>query len=351
MVEVGRQLKVALILQTMFILSVFSGTSSGSVSAADQAMFSNLGVYLPSPQATPSRLLNFPGDKSYGGIVVCDAPVFVLHEQTTHSVSFKAQGTVKVPANKFVLFAPNANYIATPHALDHLPANSFDGVIFRFMAMEDSDEGKGDPALAALSHFTSLRSLDLQKAEITDKGLSQLNKLKELEYLGLFSTEVKGTFLKDILALKKLRVLLLSHDGIDPACLKYLPQFPELVQLNLCRTRLTNAGALPLAQCLNLRVLDISDNPQIDDAVVAVIKPLKKLQHLRMNNTRISDRALIQLAQAGIKAVGTEAYDSAHRSSVSATAARKFADYKKGRSSERSDMETIFGPMSRGRGL
>lgn len=106
---------------------------------------------------------------------------------------------------------------------------------------------------------------------------------------------------------------------------------------------LTAKAAKPLMQCQNLRYLDISDNPQVDDGVIPVLLSLPKLQFLRMDRTAISKSGLRRLFTAGIKPEGDllpAASGSGPKSGVSDAAEK-----------QRSEMETIFGPMSRGRGL
>jgi hypothetical protein len=96
--------------------------------------------------------------------------------------------------------------------------------------------------------------------------------------------------------------------------------------------------------CHNLQYLDISDNPQVDDGVIPVLLSLRKLQILRMDRTAISRSGLRSLFAAGVKPEGADLLapvsGSGPKSSVSAAAQK-----------QRSEMETIFAPMSRGRGL
>ena len=319
---------------------------TGKSSGQQNTVFSANGVFIPQPLATPARTLKFPGNVSYGGLIVCDQPLFIIHNTESNAPTCKAQGTIQIPANKFVVFAPNFNYINNPHVLDSLPANAFDGIILRFIAMEDKDEGKGDIALAALNHFTSLRSLDLQKAEITDAGLSKLKDLKNLEAIELFNTSVNGTFLKDLTGSKKLRALLISYNALDLNCLKYLPQFPLLAKLDLGRTRLTVPAIKPLQQCPNLQILDISDNSNIDDSVVELLLSMKHLKTLRAKKTALSSKGIDRLSKAGLRP--QDVFWEAQVEAAEAAAARRRAG---GKTEKQDAVEEIFSPVSRGRGL
>lgn len=91
---------------------------ASSSQKADAVKFSPEGLYLPQALPTAARTLNFPTDKSYGGVIILDAPLFVFHNTADGkgSNTCKAQGMLRVPANKFVVFAPNANFIMAPHS-------------------------------------------------------------------------------------------------------------------------------------------------------------------------------------------------------------------------------------------
>lgn len=285
---------------------------------------------------TAARTLTFPGSRSWGGIVVTDQPVFQFPGNDTAGWTTQALGTVKVPPNKFVTFCPSFTFFDNPHGLDKLPTNAFDSVLLHFMAMEDKDNGKGDRALAALNHFRTIRSIDCNKAEISDEGLSQVKDLQELESLNLFSTEIKGAFLKNLSGCRKLRFIDLAHTSLDPHNLQYLQHFKALQKLGLMRTGAKGSTLRPLGQCSNLESLDLAYNPDVDDTLVEALKPLKKLKFVRVRDTSISDKGLKELNALGIHATREL---SKSPKTVSPNAREEQA--------KKHDIERILAPISR----
>ncbi|HMW90368.1 MAG TPA: hypothetical protein PL112_21705 [Candidatus Obscuribacter sp.] len=285
---------------------------------------------------TATRTLVFPGNRSWGGIVVTDEPVIQFPEGDTAGWMIQALGTIKIPLNKFVTFCPNFIFFDNPHGLDKLPAKAFDSVLLHFMAMEDKDNGKGDRALAALNRCRTIRSIDCNKAKVSDEGPSQIGDLQELESHYLFSTEVKGTFLKNLSGCRKLRLIDLAHTSLDPNNLLYLRQYKNLQKLGLMRTGAKGPNLTPLGQCSNLQSLDLAYNPDVDDTLVAALKPLKKLKFVRLKGTSITDRGLKELNALGIHA---NRESSTPPATVSPTAKEELT--------RKQDIERILAPTSR----
>jgi hypothetical protein len=70
----------------------------------------------------------------------------------------------------------------------------------------------------------------------------------------------------------------------------------QLEWLNLSGCNLTNESLTHLSHLKKLRVLDLTDNPRIDDAGMGRLAILKNLRILRLNDTRVSDNGATQLA-------------------------------------------------------
>lgn len=291
----------------------------------------------------PARTLNFPPNTSAGGIAVLSKACFnvddISDSLTDKSVNKKAQGTIHIPANKFVIFFPNHNFFTNPHILDGLPANSFDYVVFRYMSMATSEDNLGNPALAYLARFTGIRAIDLEKAEINDQSLKQLKTLVNLECIALFSTEIDGTFLKGLTGLKKLRFVGVNNTGFKKSELRYFCNLPALENLNISHNRLSDKDIEVLAGCKNLEVLGVGNNPEITDEALKTFALMPKLRYIDLRSTEVSNKALLTLNKKGIKLRGW----STVRPPASTTAARK----RRGNGG----VEEIFSPFSRGREL
>ncbi|MBX9939909.1 MAG: hypothetical protein K2Y32_11685 [Candidatus Obscuribacterales bacterium] len=292
---------------------------------------------------SPERFLKFP-DVDLGILVVTENK-FVISEAGkagSKSKTLLARGNVKIPADCFVTFCPNGNFYKDPKRISCLPENSFDGVLFRFIAMEDEEFGRGDRGLQAMGRFKNLRLADLDRAEISENSLSALRNCRELEVLHLFATDAKGRFLKEMLPCQSLKVLDLAYTSLDKDYLQYIPRYPKLYKLNLSRTGLDAASLTPLKDCKSLIFLDLSSNPAIKDDIIPVALSIKQLKFLNLDKTNVTNKALKTLQQKGIITSKAELYASDPKQ------LKKMEARKKNRYS---DAETLFGPVSRGRKL
>ncbi len=287
----------------------------------------------------PARVLKFPVNQAVGGIAVLDQPYYSVDEVggelSDRSINRKAQGTITIPANKFVVFFPNHNFIRKPHLLDGLPANSFDFVLFRYISMDASDDNLGNPALAYLSRFTSIRCLDLERSEINDQGVKQLAPLVNLEFIALFCTEIDGTFLKSLAGHKSLRYVAVNNTGFKSSELRYFSLLPNLEYLNLSHTRRNDRDLEVLTGCKNLKWLSLANNPDITDGALKTFALIPKLGCLDLRDTRFTNKALASLEKRGIVLRG-------RKDAVSTTPRR---------SRKETNVEEIFAPFSRGRKL
>jgi len=294
----------------------------------------------------PARVLSFPADKSCGGFIVFDQG----KEGELKFRSFKAQGTISVPPDKIAAYFPNHVFFADPHVLDKLPANAFDFIEVRYGSLQDSDEGRSDPAVATLSRFTSLVAMDLQQSELTDKAISSLGALQNLEALYLFGNMIRGKCFKELSALKKLKFLGLQGNGIEPAYTGYLLDFPALETLLLSRNQLKNEQVKVLARIKTVQNLGIQGNVGVDDAVVPALLQMKNLRHLNIQGTAISEQGQKQLSRLKLE---TYYCNSPSLSGKTAQAAAgkgvkgKSSGPKKSSGSE--EWASLFEPISRNR--
>ena len=290
--------------------------------------------------ATPQRVLKFPTKVSVGGIAVLKKAYFIIDEVaddlTDKSVTQKAQGTVTIPANRFVVFFPNHNYFADPHQLDSLPVNSFDHVVFRYMSMDSNDANLGQPALAYFARFTGLRCLELERAEINDEPIKQFKTLVNLEFLNLFSTETNGTFVKSLTGLKKLRFIGANNIGIKPSEIPYFCNLSGLTTRNLSHNRLRDSDIAVLAGCKNLVTLGLASNSEITDASLKTFALMPKLRNIDLRDTQLTAKALASLEQRGVHIRGRAPSRPANVPKLH---------------KDSGGIEQIFSPFSRGREL
>lgn len=124
-----------------------------------------------------------------------------------------------------------------------------------------------DDHLAHLATLVNLRELDLGQRPVTDAGLLKLDKLTALEKLGLYEAKgVTGSGLAAFAGAKKLK------------------------ELNLAESvGITDAGLAGVAKLTQLETLALP--PQITDAGLAQLAPLKGLKYINAYRTKITKAA------------------------------------------------------------
>jgi internalin A len=108
-------------------------------------------------------------------------------------------------------------------------------------------------------------SFELTSSDVTDAGLKELAKLKNLTTLHLAGTEFTDDWLKELAKFKDLTALDLSGTKVTDAGLKELATLNNLTALDVSETRITNAGLNELSMLKNLKRLYLSET-QITDA-------------------------------------------------------------------------------------
>lgn len=131
-----------------------------------------------------------------------------------------------------------------------------------------------DAHLAHLASLTKLRELDLGQRPVTDAGLLKLDKLTALEKLGLYEAK-----------------------GITGSGLAAFAGATKLKQLDLKDSvGITDAGLAGVAKLTQLESLTLP--PQITDAGLAQLTPLKNLKFVDAGRTKIT-KAAVEKFKAG----------------------------------------------------
>ena len=111
---------------------------------------------------------------------------------------------------------------------------------------------------APLEKFTQLRTLRLRDTRITDLTVARkLGGLRLLENLDLARTRISNAAMEGLARLTSLHVLDLAYADLDDAGLEKLKGLQQLETLNLDSTHVTDAGVGLLAEFQKLRQLDL----------------------------------------------------------------------------------------------
>jgi formylglycine-generating enzyme required for sulfatase activity len=164
----------------------------------------------------------------------------------------------------------------------------------RLETLELSNEaGFDDAAMKHVAGLEKLRRLRLNSGLLTDAGLRELGRLKQLEQLDLRFTKVTGASLA-VLAGAPLQVL--NVDRLDDAAAAHLRLFPRLRELASRDAAMTAAGFAQLAGLRRLEYLDLPNARQLVDAGFAPLAGLVSLRRLVATGTGLGDQGVRHLA-------------------------------------------------------
>jgi F-box/leucine-rich repeat protein 2/20 len=166
-----------------------------------------------------------------------------------------------------------------------------------------------DESLQVLSdNCTQLTALDLSGCpRITDTGLESLSKCVMLRRLHLDGcNEITGDGLFSLaFGCKNLEILSLGSCAINNDDLEYLvypstgSNCSKLQKLDLHDSNVSVEGIRILCHCTQLRSLNLSDSPNIDDNCLQCLSNhCSMLEHLNLNNcVGVTDKGILKLAK------------------------------------------------------
>jgi hypothetical protein len=142
-----------------------------------------------------------------------------------------------------------------------------------------------------VARMTSLQTLWLANTQITDRGMSSLAPLAELQDLDLSRTAVGDAGLEQIRGLTKLQILTLAGTQVTDAGLACLAQMHDLAVLDLSRTRVRGRDLRHLANMHQLRSLSL-ESTDLDDDGLTQLPALPSLTELDLGSTKITSAGL-----------------------------------------------------------
>tara|TARA_B100001123_G_scaffold72501_1_gene81394 strand:+ start:208 stop:858 length:651 start_codon:yes stop_codon:yes gene_type:complete len=160
-------------------------------------------------------------------------------------------------------------------------------------------EGKLTSEDLAKVSFIDLRG----HREITDVGLKEVAKLKNIGGLDLQSTSITDAGLKDVAKLKKLTLLNLNsvlspeNSRITDTGIKEVAKLENLTRLNLYQSLVTDKGLKEISTLRNLFHLGLTST-RITDAGLKEMAKLKNLGETHLSNNQITKAGVSELQKA-----------------------------------------------------
>ncbi|MEX2120536.1 MAG: hypothetical protein WD847_13160 [Pirellulales bacterium] len=98
--------------------------------------------------------------------------------------------------------------------------------------------------------FPDLKVLDLSGTQISDEGMKHISKLSSLEVLSLGKTDVSSDGMTHLVDLPRLRLLRLDRTKVDDSCVPFVQRMAHLRYLDVYETEMTGRGVDRLRKAL-----------------------------------------------------------------------------------------------------
>jgi Leucine Rich repeat len=201
-----------------------------------------------------------------------------------------------------------------------------------------------DTICEPISKIPSVVRVDLSQSDVTDAGITQLSKMKQLKALNISKTLVKGSCLQ-ALSGPELLFLDISENNLDHSNYKYLALLDHLVSARFNCDNLTDESLKSIGQMKSLRALEIRGNLKLTDDGMKYLFPLKNLQHVTIRDARIT----VSGVEALLKNTKMKTLTVEDKILANATGMRLLRQYPKILNSYRDgtnrDVDTLYAPL------
>lgn len=220
------------------------------------------------------------------------------HVFTGGAVSYEAKGEVKVPLHSDKSFIPCFELKNHPALFSRFDAQDLNLIDFTGQNQLEKNIDAGtaniDDILPHITHLKGLEAIWFDNTSLSDKNLHYLNKLPNLDSLGMNNTRVTAAKLSQMKFLRQLKMLKIKGmQNIEPLINK-LHEMRAFKTLTLQRCNLSNDDIRKIGH-LKLTDLRLCDNEKIDNQCVEYLPDSLKL--LDLTGCSVTAEASAKLAR------------------------------------------------------
>ena len=270
-----------------FLLSVFY-CYPAEVSAAEPAK---------SKAVQAVRILHFPDKYSCGALYSETYDSSEQRQDATRIYLAPARGDVRVPANATISLYISFRSALHLQDLDRLGPNDLFKICFDRIDTEDPLE------LAPLGHLTGLTELRFVNSNLNDAGVAKLAPLKKLMRLHLWWCSLKGTTFNTLIGMHDLSTLNVSLNPLGPAAFEALSHMPQITDLDLSKSGVTDADLEKISKISGLIRLNIDSNSDITAKGLQYLRSCKKLEHVKLAKGRLTANDVQSLKGTNLKVI------------------------------------------------
>lgn len=229
----------------------------------------------------PKRILHFP--KRIGKLYVLTvSPDCSFNRQKLIGDAF---GIVEIPENTCVFLDVSFEGLKNISFFKYLKANDVDAIS---LANNGSGYSIGDNEMAAISHLTGLRYLNVEQSDITDKGIEKIAGFKELRGLNVSHSLVTPRCAKTIGTFSKLFSLEMDGLKMDDRAIADLSGLTELRSGFFRGGIITASGVKNMARWNKLIFLRLTGN-RLGDAGTASLPAMDRVFEINVESCGLTD--------------------------------------------------------------
>lgn len=265
-------------LRTLFFFCVFSLACKSLVGNAPCVAQSS------KSDANAAIIMDFPSNYSMGELYLVKSSAGSDESEPSTFTHSPARGRLKFPPGTRAIL--KIRYEGSKHMsdLDRLSPNCLFGINMKRMEVTDDD-------LKHVARLTGLQHVELEGTDVTTRGVNYLDPLKNLTFLGVDKTLIKGDAMKSIGKHTQLRNLVIGHNDLDEECYKDLLGLKKLTNLHVDNTHLSEKSFDYIAKLPNLHLIKLSANNRITDKAMTKLQN-SKIQALNVQNTGVGPGSL-----------------------------------------------------------
>lgn len=244
-------------------------------------MFTHYGGTVDAKPAKTSNqlILNLP-TRSIGTLRILGNEVYPI----------QAKGRLTFPPGTALLLVLNYDTASDLSPLKKIQPNGLNRLNMEKLEITDDQ-------LVNIEHLTGLQGLDLQETDVTNKGLVHLQPLKNLSNLNLRSTLITGAGMVQLKPLQNLHTINFASTNLGDDGLECFKDLPNLKDCAVARCRIGDKGMKSLCALKQLTKLDVGYNKDITDGGMSFIVGMNSLKQLIIPQTSITVKSLRYLRQ------------------------------------------------------
>jgi hypothetical protein len=295
------------IASALLVCSIFACHSSPATSATAATAGTTLLKHYDNPVV---RKIKCPKDYAIGTLHVVSADMASGHELDDPQhfrVTARGDITVTVPEGQMLLLEVNGSVVKHPHCLRDFSAPVIECLrSASIFSMDDNvEQSIEDVFLEDLPRLQGLERINLDRSDVTDKGIAYIKNMPRLNAVDIYECGVlKGDTINALSTCPNIQFINMgdcsTFKATNYAALSKLPKLEDFQAMN---SRINDESLKYLSHTKSLRKLDLRGNKSVTDEGLRSLMSLKMLDRLSLEGTSVTAAGVKSLAPLKIKVI------------------------------------------------